>query len=88
MASKLEDALRIHQHRRSKEIKLFGRLICRENDALGDLTWLGLGKGEKELILGDHLLVDQFLSLGRMESMINMNGDLSFLVKEASRILL
>ena len=61
--------------------------FARENDALCDPLWLDLGKGEKGMILGDHLLVDQCLSLGRMESMINMSEDLWFLIKEASRPL-
>lgn len=44
MVSKLEEALRKHQRRWGQEIKRFGELIRRENDTLGDPTWLDLGK--------------------------------------------
>lgn len=67
--------------------RTFWRIVCLENDALGDQIWLNLGKLEKGMILGDHLLVDQCVSLGRMDSMVNMREDIWFLIKEASRPL-
>jgi len=65
IASKLDEAFRAHEHRRGYEIELFLRLFCRENDALGDPTWLDLeerGKGDEKYLLNDHLLEDQCLN--------------------------